>query len=233
MTALRRLVPALVALLLAATAAAQETRVVARDDGRFPAPDSIATSGAYTGTSDYRLGPLDLIEISVFQVPDISREVRINSSGNVSLPLIGVVAAGGRTIQELEAEIAAKLQEGYLQSPQVSVFVKEYTSQRVTVEGAVNKPGIFPITGRTTLLQAVALAEGMDELADPEAVVVFRVIDGRKHAALFDLTEIRRGTAPDPEIYGDDIVVVDKSGSRSFVKALTDTLRGFIGFKPY
>lgn len=217
----------------AADAAGPKMRPVAVSASAFAPPDSITSAGAYTGLSDYRLGPLDLIEVSVFQVPDMDREVRVNSSGMISLPLIGGVHVGGRTIQEVEEAIALKLMEGYLQDPQVTVFVSEFTSQRITLEGAVKKPGIFPITGRTTLLQAVALAEGLEPLADPRSVVVFRDIEGQKMAALFDLRAIRRGTAPDPEVFGDDIVVVDQSGSRTFIKSLTDTLRGFVGFQPY
>lgn len=198
----------------------------------LPAPDSTSPSGAYTGVSDYRIGPLDLLQIQVFQVEDLDREARVNTSGFISLPLIGAIQAGGKTVQEVEREIAAKLSQSYLQNPQVSVFVKEFTSQRVTVEGAVRKPGIYPITGRTTLLQAVALSEGMDPLADPRTVVVFRTIGGQRMAALFDMVEIRSGEAEDPQIYGDDIVVVEKSGARSAIKGITDTLRGFVGFRP-
>ncbi|MBS7458085.1 polysaccharide biosynthesis/export family protein [Coralloluteibacterium stylophorae] len=237
----RRILFALLALLALATlggcassAGGGGMRPVASGgESSFRPPDSIADSGAYTGVSDYRIGPLDLIRISVFQVPDMQRSVRVNSSGMVTLPLIGTVQAGGRTVLELEAEIGRKLEEAYLQNPQVTVFVEEFTSQRVTVEGAVNKPGIYPLTGQTTLLQAIAMSEGLDELADPGAVVVFRTIGGEKKAALFDLEGIRSGAVADPLIYGDDIVVVDRSGSRSFIKEITDTLRGFIGFERY
>lgn len=199
----------------------------------LPAPDSTSASGAYTGVSDYRIGPLDLLEIKVFQVGDMDREIRVNTSGFISLPLIGALQAGGKTVQELEHEIAEKLSQAYLQSPQVSVFVKEFTSQRITLEGAVKKPGIFPITGRTTLLQAVALSEGLDPLADPRTVVVFRTIDGQRMAALFDLVLIRAGEAEDPRIYGDDVIVVEKSGARSAIKSFTDTIRGFVGFRTF
>lgn len=199
----------------------------------LPAPDSTSASGAYTGVSDYRIGPLDLLEVSVFQVEDLDRETRVNSSGYISLPLIGAIQAGGKTVQELEREIAQKLSEIYLQNPQVSVFVKEFTSQRVTVEGSVNKPGIFPITGRTTLLQTVALSGGLEPLADPRTIVVFRTIEGQRMAALFDLVLIRAGEAEDPQIYGDDVIVVERSGARSAIKNFTDTIRGFIGFQPY
>lgn len=228
-------------LLLALLAACASNGGAVRDGSakavtatsELPAPDTTTPEGAYTGVSDYRIGALDLLQVSVFQLEDFDREVRVNTSGMVSLPLIGGVRAGGKTVQELEAEIAARLSESYLQSPQVSVFVKEFTSQRVTVEGAVNKPGIFPITGRTSLLQAVAMSEGLAPLADPSSVVVFRTIQGKRMAALFDLRAIRAGNAEDPQVYGDDIIVVDQSGGKTALKTITDALRGFVGFRTY
>lgn len=200
---------------------------------RLAAPDSTANSGAYKGVSEYRVGPQDLLEISVFQVADLNRTVRVNTSGQITLPLIGAVQAGGRTVQELEAEIATKLIAGYLQSPQVSVFVKEFSSQRVTLEGSVKKPGIYPLTGRTSLLQAIAMAEGLDSLANLKGIVVFRMIDGKKMAAAFDLREIRAGNADDPQIYGDDIIVVDQSGSKSAMRRFLEVLPVFNTFLVY
>lgn len=196
----------------------------------LPIPDTTTATGAYVGESDYHIGPLDLLEISVFQVDDLDREVRVNSSGYISLPLIGAVQAGGKTVAQLEADIAAKLAENYLQNPQVSVFVKEFTSQRVTVEGAVKKPGIFPITGRTSLLQAVAMSEGTDPLADESTVMVFRTVNGKRMAAVFDLRQIRGGKIEDPQLYGDDVVVIELSGSKTAITNIANTLRGFIGF---
>lgn len=187
-------------------------------------PDTTTASGAYEGVSEYRVGPQDLLTINVFGVAELSQDVRVNSNGQISLPLVGNVLAGGRTIQELEREIANKLSAGYLQSPQVSVFVKEYTSQRVTVEGAVKKPGIYPLTGRTTLLQVIASAEGLDELADPRGIMIFRTVKGQKMVAAFDLQAIRHGTAEDPLVYGDDKVVVDQSGPKSKFRQLIQAL---------
>jgi polysaccharide export outer membrane protein len=123
--------------------------------------------------------------------------------------------AGGKTIPELETLIGEKLKNGYLQDPQVTVFVKEFTSQRVTLEGALNKPGIYPITGKTSLLQAIAMAQGLDDLADLSGVVVFRQVKGKRMGAVFDLAKVRTGEAPDPQIYGDDVIVVEQSGSKS------------------
>jgi polysaccharide export outer membrane protein len=199
-------------------------RPVSNSPNMLAPPDTTTASGAYEGVSEYRVGPQDLLVINVFGVAELSQEVRVNSNGQISLPLIGNVGAGGRTIQELEQAIAGKLSAGYLQSPQVSVFVKEYTSQRVTVEGAVKKPGIYPLTGRTTLLQVIASAEGLDEMADPRGIMIFRTVKGQKMIAAFDLQAIRHGTAEDPLVYGDDKVVVDQSGSKSayhkFIQAL-------------
>ena len=160
--------------------------------GALPAPDTTAASGAYEGATDYRIGAQDLLEISIFGVQELNKEVRVNSNGQISLPLIGGVMAGGKTIPEFEAELAKKYSEGFLQNPQVSVFVKEFTSQRITLEGAVVKPGIYPITGRTSLLQAIALAGGVDDkLADLGGIVLMRQVDGKRKAAVYDLREVR------------------------------------------
>jgi len=180
---------------------------------------------------EYKIGPHDLLEITVFQVQELSRTVRVNSQGLISLPMIGAVQAGGLTAHELESALAKKLSENLLQDPQVSVFIKEFISQRVVVEGSVLKPGVYPITGRTTLLQVIALASGLDQMAEENAVKIFRMTPGRaREVAVFDLEAIRSGRVEDPLIKGDDLVVVEKSGSRVFIKGFTDTLRGFIGF---
>lgn len=235
---LARVVLLIAVVLLLAACAGTDTRAIRSGSAMavvgsetLPAPDT-TIDGRYVGQSDYRVGPLDVLEIAVFQVADLTRTVRINSSGNVSLPLIGTFAAGGKTVQELETEIAQRLRDGFLQDPQVTVYVKEFTSQRITVEGAVNGPGMFPITGQTSLLQAVALAGGMDRLANQRGVIVFRTIAGQRMAAVFDMTEIRAGQAEDPRIYGDDIVVVDFSGARSAWRELIGSLGVISLFTP-
>ena len=182
------------------------------------APDSTNAAGAYEGATDYRLGAQDLIEVSVFGVEDLSKTVRVNSNGQISLPLVGSVMAGGRSIPELETELAKRYADGYLQRPQVTVFVKEFSSQRVTLEGAVVKPGIYPLTGKTTLLQAVAVAGGLEPLADLEGIVLFRQIEGKKMAAGYSMRALRSGAVEDPQLYGDDIVVVEQSGSKSALR---------------
>jgi polysaccharide export outer membrane protein len=231
------LVALLACVLLVACAserplAAGSSHIVASTGG-LPVPDTTSASGAYEGVSEYRIGPLDLITISVFGVPELNQDVRVNTGGKISLPMIGSLQAGGRTIQELEQDIATKLSANLLQSPQVTVFIKEFTSQRVTVEGAVKKSGIYPLTGRTTLLQVIATADGLDELANPHALVVFRIIKGQKMAAVFDLEAIRHGAAEDPQIYGDDIVVVDVSGSKSMMRRIFQAVPLLGMFRPF
>ncbi len=196
-------------------------------------PDTTTDTGAYVGTAEYRIGDQDLLEITVFQIEELNRTVRINSSGQLSLPLIGTIMAGGRTVKELEDLIAAKLSESYLQDPQVSVFVKEFSSQRVTIEGAIGSPGIYPLKGRTTLLQALATAGGVSDLANLQGIVIFRQVEGQRMAAVFDLQAIRGGNAEDPQVYGDDVIVVDVSGPRSAMRRFLEAFSVFNLFRPY
>lgn len=215
----RGLLGAFLALLLAACAANHPVPI---ERGSLPAPsasDTRAEASAFT----YRVGAGDVLEISVFGVKDLDRTVRVNTDGDISMPLIGAVRAGGHTVPELQEIIAAKLKKGYLQDPQVSVFVKDFISQQVTVNGSVAKPGIYPLTGKTSLLQALALAGGMNDLALHSGVVVFRTVDGKRMGAVFNMDKITDGEAPDPQVYAGDIVVVAKSGAKNalsnFIKA--------------
>ena len=189
----------------------------------------VGSPAAAPQSGDYRLGPLDVIEVSVFEVPELTKTLQVDAGGVISLPLIGPVTAGGRTIGEIEREIAQRLAKDYLQSPQVSVFVKDYTSQRITVEGAVNSPGVFPIAGRTTLLQAIAMAKGPDRTADESGVIVFRTGAQSKTAAVFDLEPIRSGASPDPVLMAGDVIVVDQSAARTAWRDLRESI-GVLGF---
>lgn len=194
-----------------------DTRVASASASEFMNPNPAA---AAPDLGTYRIGDQDVIEITVFQVPELSQTVRV-ADGKITLPLIGNIQASGRTAEELRIDIANRSKQ-YLQSPQVSVNIKEFNSHRITVEGAVMKPGVFPITSRTSLLQSIALAQGFDRVADPGNVVIFRSIQGKRHAAKFDVDAIRAGKAPDPELQKGDVVVVSQSGART---ALRDVLQ--------
>ena len=178
-------------LICMALAACASGRVRPATD-QLPPPDAIGADDPYKGVSEYRLGAQDLVEVSVFGVPDLSRTARVNAKGEVSLPLIGTVMAGGRTVAQLESELARRYSDGYLQRPQITVFIKDYANQRITVEGSVREPGVYPITGRTTLVQAIAVAKGLDPLADLGGIVLFRQIGGNKMAAAYNMRNCAR-----------------------------------------
>ena len=116
---------------------------------------------------DYKIGPEDLIEISVFEEEKLNKTVRVSSQGNISLPLLGVIRVKGLTANELEKEIRELLAEKYLQNPHVGVFIKEYRSQRISVIGAVEKPGPFDVAGQKTILEVLGIAGGLKEDAGP------------------------------------------------------------------
>jgi polysaccharide export outer membrane protein len=163
--------------------------------------------------------------VEVYGSEELTRTVRITASGEFSLPLVGRIQAMGLTVGELQDAITKQLAARYFENPQVSVFVKEYMSQRVTVEGAVRTPGVVSLTGRTSLLQVVALSGGLDRDANPGGIVIYRSIGERRHAAVFDLRKVRSGEIVDPEVLGSDVVVVDYSGVRS-------SLRDFLSATP-
>lgn len=198
-------------------------RMVTTTDHLGP-PDTTSETGAYEGVSDYRIGPRDEIDVSVYQMAELTRSVRVSSRGTITLPLLGTIKAAGKTVPELEDEITARLAEDFLQDPQVSLYVREFTSQQVTVEGAVGRPGIYPLSGRTSLLQAIVIAGGVTQYANPRGIIIIRVIDGKRMAAVFDLREIRGGNAEDPQVYGDDLIVIDESGGKSAWRTLLNTM---------
>ena len=169
--------------------------------------------------ADYRIGPNDLLEIDVYGVTELKRTVRVNSTGLVSLPLIGAIKVAGLTAQEAEAAIAARYGEKFLQDPQISVFIKEFTTQRVTIEGAVARPGIYPLTGQITLLRAMALAGGRGELANLENVMIYRTgPDGKLDSQTFDLDRVRSGEIPDPLGLPEDVIVVQRKPVRVLLR---------------
>lgn len=183
--------------------------------------DNPFAPGASAAGIGYRIGQLDVLEVSVFKVPELSRSVQVAAAGTINLPLLGEVQAVGKTPDELERSLAKQLGEKYLQNPQVSVYVKEYKSQRLTIEGGVKKPGMYPLAGQTSLLQAIAQAGGMSELSDESNVVVFRRIGTKRHAARFDVSAIRSGTTDDPMLKTGDVVVVHNSAAKTMFNNIT------------
>ncbi len=178
----------------------------------LPRPGTIGSDGE---SSAFRLGADDLLAVSVFGIPEASVEkIRVDRSGRVSLPLAGVVQAGGMTLDQFTTEVAARLRQAHVRDPRVSVALLEVESARLTVDGQVAKPGIYPALPDMTLMQAVASAQGVTQDAQLQEVVVFRTVAGQKYAALYDLKAIRKGAYADPKIFANDTIVVGDSAAR-------------------
>jgi len=115
-------------------------------------------------TLEYKIGPKDLLDISVFGLNDLNRTVRVSEDGTITLPLLGEVKVEGLTKTGLEKKLSELLEEKYLHNPQVTVFIREYQSTRVSVLGAVNNPGLYDLLGRETLMQIISQAGGLTRM---------------------------------------------------------------------
>jgi len=192
-----------------------ENSSAVRVSSALPPPDQ---TGMAVDLANYQIGPLDVIRVEVFGAPELTREAEVDGAGNFSLPLAGPVIAAGRTPAELSAIIAEQLRARYLKNPQVSVNIIKAQSKMFTVDGAVRQPGNYPLAGKITLQQAIATARGADEAANLNNVVIFRTVSNQKAAALYSLKDIRAGRLEDPQIYGNDIIVVGESAARRFLR---------------
>ncbi|PTM47987.1 polysaccharide export outer membrane protein [Sphingomonas aerolata] len=160
------------------------------------------------------IGPLDVIFIDVFNVDEMSRELQVDASGHISLPLVGSIDANGKTRDELAALIQNALRGRYLRDPHVTVNIRSSVSQVVTIDGQVTEPGLYPVTNQMTLMRALASAKGMTEYAKVDDVVILRTVNGQKIAGLYNLEAIRRGAYDDPAIFANDVITVGDSPAR-------------------
>lgn len=184
---------------------------VVRNSTELPPPDR----GDLTAADRPSLiGPLDTIQVDVFNVPELSREIQVDASGRISMPLIGTIDARGKTAGELAQSIQDTLRGRYVRNPEVTINIKSSVSQVVTIDGEVVEPGLYPVTNQMTLLRAVASAKGLSEFARQDDVVILRTVNGRKMAGLYNIGAIRRGIYDDPAIYANDVVVVGSSPQR-------------------
>lgn len=171
------------------------------------------------------IGPLDTIGVDVFNVPELSRQMQVDGSGRISMPLIGTVDARGKTAEELASQIEAALRGRYVRNPDVTVNIKSSVSQVVTVDGQVVEPGLYPVTNQMTLLRVIASAKGFAEFAKTDQVVILRTVEGRHLAALYDVQGIRQGMYDDPSIYANDVIIVGDSPARRL-------FRDFVALSP-
>lgn len=184
----------------------------------LPTPQNV------TSASETKIAQNDLLQIDVFQVQDLNREVRVGGDGNISLPLIGSIQAAGKTTGELEQALEARYGASYLQSPEISVFQKESFGSRITLDGQFLKPGVYPSTAQSTLLQMVAQGGGLTPMADEKKVFVYRDSGSGRQVANYSIADIRSGKRRDPKLYGGDVVVVFTSSSKVAFQNLKEAL---------
>ena len=215
------LIPALGAAVLLASCADRRGGPLPYSPSNFGVPDAPTVAPLGAG---YKIAPLDTLTIKVFKMPDLSGDFEVDLTGQISMPLIGSVTATDYTTAQLDEQLTQQLGAKYLENPDVSVGIKSSTSRNVTVDGAVNKAGGFPVNGPVTLMQAVAQAGGTTAEANIRRVAIFRQIDGKRQAAAFDLASIRRGEMDDPQVYAGDIVIVDGSANKALQRKILSTL---------
>jgi len=163
-------------------------------------------------SSDIEIGSGDLLEVAVLGAPDISKQVRVSSSGEVSLPLIGTVKVAGLTPGQAEKLVEKKLLDGdYVIDPHVSIFEKEYQTQGISVLGEVQKPGIYPMLGSRRLLDVIAVAGGTTPKAGNHVSITHR--DRSRSVQTLTLKGNESdSTSNNPEVFPGDTVVIQKAG---------------------
>jgi polysaccharide export outer membrane protein len=180
---------------------------------------------------DYRIGPYDLLDIIVFRAPELSAEVRVDDQGYIKLPMLGNVNASGLTHNELADRLADKMRVNLLQNPQVTVSIKEFSSMRVTVQGEVKRAGVYPIKGQMTLLQAIATAEGLTNLASSSKVILFRQAEGNRVKAYpLNLSDIQDGRVGDPYLKNEDRIIVHRAEARYWVREAAQLITPWVIF---
>jgi polysaccharide export outer membrane protein len=138
----------------------------------------------------YIIGPKDLLTISVFEVPELNITVRVAEDGTIGLPLLGVVRVKGLNPLQLENKLATLLEKSYLKNAQVTVFIKEYQSQKVSIIGAVQKTGDYELIGKQTLLQLLSRAGGLTEGAGDHIIIIRQYENGRSASLSIDIEEL-------------------------------------------
>lgn len=182
---------------------------VAYNQTDFGPPDAMPAAINY---ADYSLSPGDIVTVRVLELENLTGDQTVDNIGRIVLPLVGPIQADGRTTSQLQTAIADQLRKDYLQNPNVVVTLKSAVARTVTVDGAVDRPGVYAIAPTSSLVQAIALAQGTSNSSNPRRIVIFRQVGGERRAAAFDLVTIRSGKDPDPRIYPNDVIVVDGSG---------------------
>ena len=191
---------------------------------------SLGAQAAVRGPQDYQLGSEDLLEIGVFGQQDLQRQVRVNGEGQIAMPLVGPVKVTGLTPRELERRLEEMYGAQYLRNPQVSVFVKEYRHERVALTGALKKPGFYEMIGPRTLLEMLAMAEGLDEKAG-DRVQIIRAKGTKKEMPGANLAGVSQPFTPNSETIVIDLKQLASQGKPNMVIQAGDVINvPFAGF---
>lgn len=168
---------------------------------------ALAAGGALA--ADYQIGPGDVLEITVFEHPDLAVKSRVGPEGKVKVPLAGAVTVADLTEREAEATIAKALQQGnFVSDPQISVLVEQYQSRMVSVLGYINRPGRYPMDRQLTLVEAVAQAGGVAQSGSEKVVLV--TPDSRRQE--IDLrTTLADGAGANPVLRGGEVIYIPKA----------------------
>ena len=208
---IRPLIVSLACLACAAPVGAQEPpQNTARATPAAPAvpPSSDRASRIVAEEADYRIGTEDVLDISVWKAPELSRTVPVRPDGKVSLPLINDIQAAGLTPSALREELAKRLSE-YVPSPEVAVIVREVHSAKVSVIGSVRNPGRYELKSAATVLELIALAQGFTDFANRDRIVVLRQKNGTQTRIPFNYRKIADGSEQDNFfVQPGDIIVV-------------------------
>lgn len=196
----------------------------------LPDPAMPSNTPSIADVADYRLGVGDVMAVTVLNADQFNRRLRVDSTGKVTLPLLGNMQVMGLTPREVEIVIADALREKFMNDPQVSVFVEESASLRFSIEGAVRTPNVYPLKGRVTLLQAIAAGGGFTKVADMNQVRVIRGSGTNQQVLTFDAEKIKEGVAPDPVILGNDAILAIPSVGKTVFYETLDTIRGIVSF---
>jgi len=167
--------------------------------------------------SEYRIAVSDLLEISVYEEPDLTKVVRVAADGTISYPLLGNIFIKGLTAKELETKITEMLAKDYLVNPQVSIFIKEHS--KISVLGAVEKPGAYELKTGLSIIDAIAMAGGFTEKADKTKVRRIREKEGKKETIEINVNTIAKDVYAGKEIMLEpgDVIIVEELGTISIV----------------
>ncbi|WP_409026962.1 polysaccharide export protein EpsE [Janthinobacterium sp. SUN098] len=173
----------------------------------------LALSAGFAGAADVQLGAGDVLKISVYGNPDLALETRVSEAGEITFPLVGNVALGGLSVSAAEKKLGGLLESGgFLRKAQVNIIVTQLQSQQVSVLGQVNRPGRYPIEGKRSLMDMLAMAGGVSQDGG-DAVNLIRKRNGKTTREIVDIVEMVRSADlnRDLDVAGNDVIFVERA----------------------